>query len=112
MLQDLTERSQSPPTVWFCLVFSVAFLCVNLTICSSLSAYVNMGFFFSPQLFRRVAAALPGMDTTQDKSREDSILCVRVCVCGARQRKLSDAYTLEDLFAILLGGTGNLFQHS
>uniref|UniRef100_A0AAX7U151 RAB41, member RAS oncogene family n=1 Tax=Astatotilapia calliptera TaxID=8154 RepID=A0AAX7U151_ASTCA len=26
------------------------------------------------QLFRRVAAALPGMDTTQDKSREDSIL--------------------------------------
>ncbi|KAG7223285.1 hypothetical protein INR49_015641 [Caranx melampygus] len=29
-------------------------------------------------LFRRVAAALPGMDTTQDKSREDSILCVSV----------------------------------
>uniref|UniRef100_A0A8C5E281 Ras-related protein Rab-6A n=1 Tax=Gouania willdenowi TaxID=441366 RepID=A0A8C5E281_GOUWI len=27
------------------------------------------------QLFRRVAAALPGMDNTQDKSREDSILC-------------------------------------
>ena len=27
-----------------------------------------------PQLFRRVAAALPGMDATQDKSREDSIL--------------------------------------
>lgn len=26
------------------------------------------------QLFRRVAAALPGMDTTQDKSKEDSIL--------------------------------------
>ncbi|KAK0144837.1 Ras-related protein Rab-6A [Merluccius polli] len=26
------------------------------------------------QLFRRVAAALPGMDATQDKSREDSIL--------------------------------------
>lgn len=25
------------------------------------------------QLFRRVAAALPGMDTTQDKSREDMI---------------------------------------
>ncbi|XP_034539570.1 ras-related protein Rab-6A isoform X4 [Notolabrus celidotus] len=25
------------------------------------------------QLFRRVAAALPGMDTTQDKSREDNI---------------------------------------
>lgn len=31
------------------------------------------GFLFC-QLFRRVAAALPGMDTTQDKSREDSIL--------------------------------------
>ncbi|OPJ78918.1 hypothetical protein AV530_004089 [Patagioenas fasciata monilis] len=26
------------------------------------------------QLFRRVAAALPGMESTQDKSREDSIL--------------------------------------
>lgn len=25
------------------------------------------------QLFRRVAAALPGMDTTQDKNREDMI---------------------------------------
>lgn len=37
-------------------------------------------FFFSLQLFRRVAAALPGMDTTQDKSREDSILCVHVSV--------------------------------
>uniref|UniRef100_A0A673AEC9 RAB41, member RAS oncogene family n=1 Tax=Sphaeramia orbicularis TaxID=375764 RepID=A0A673AEC9_9TELE len=30
------------------------------------------------QLFRRVAAALPGMDTTQDKSREDSILYLHV----------------------------------
>ncbi|EMP33488.1 Ras-related protein Rab-6A [Chelonia mydas] len=28
------------------------------------------------QLFRRVAAALPGMESTQDKSREDSILYV------------------------------------
>lgn len=34
----------------------------------------------SLQLFRRVAAALPGMDTTQDKSREDSILCVHISV--------------------------------
>uniref|UniRef100_A0A8C7FF29 RAB6A, member RAS onco family n=1 Tax=Oncorhynchus kisutch TaxID=8019 RepID=A0A8C7FF29_ONCKI len=35
------------------------------------------------QLFRRVAAALPGMESTQDKSREDSILTLRrnVCVC-------------------------------
>ncbi|KAA8587126.1 hypothetical protein FQN60_000962, partial [Etheostoma spectabile] len=32
------------------------------------------------QLFRRVAAALPGMDITQDKSREDSILCAHVSV--------------------------------
>lgn len=31
-------------------------------------------FFFFLQLFRRVAAALPGMESTQDKSREDSIL--------------------------------------
>ncbi|TRZ16605.1 hypothetical protein HGM15179_010495 [Zosterops borbonicus] len=30
------------------------------------------------QLFRRVAAALPGMESTQDKSREDSILSVPV----------------------------------
>jgi len=30
--------------------------------------------FFFLQLFRRVAAALPGMESTQDKSREDSIL--------------------------------------
>uniref|UniRef100_A0A4W3KDC6 RAB6A, member RAS oncogene family n=1 Tax=Callorhinchus milii TaxID=7868 RepID=A0A4W3KDC6_CALMI len=29
------------------------------------------------QLFRRVAAALPGMESTQDKSREDSILYFR-----------------------------------
>nr|XP_008507722.1 PREDICTED: ras-related protein Rab-6A [Equus przewalskii] len=26
-----------------------------------------------PQLFRRVAAALPGMESTQDRSREDMI---------------------------------------
>lgn len=31
-------------------------------------------FFVFLQLFRRVAAALPGMESTQDKSREDSIL--------------------------------------
>ncbi|TSM28198.1 Ras-related protein Rab-6A [Bagarius yarrelli] len=31
------------------------------------------------QLFRRVAAALPGMESTQDKSREDSILYSAVC---------------------------------
>ena len=30
------------------------------------------------QLFRRVAAALPGMESTQDKSREDSILYASV----------------------------------
>jgi hypothetical protein len=32
--------------------------------------------FLSPssQLFRRVAAALPGMDSTPEKSKEDSIL--------------------------------------
>lgn len=45
----------------------------------------NMPFFFSDkfssalsiatfQLFRRVAAALPGMDSTPEKSKEDSIL--------------------------------------
>lgn len=33
-------------------------------------------FFFLLQLFRRVAAALPGMESTQDKSREDSILYI------------------------------------
>lgn len=33
-------------------------------------------FFYFPQLFRRVAAALPGMESTQDRSREDSILSV------------------------------------
>jgi Ras-related protein Rab-6A len=27
------------------------------------------------QLFRRVAAALPGMDSTENKPPEDSILC-------------------------------------
>lgn len=31
-------------------------------------------FVSFPQLFRRVAAALPGMESTQDRSREDSIL--------------------------------------
>lgn len=31
-------------------------------------------FLSFPQLFRRVAAALPGMESTQDRSREDSIL--------------------------------------
>lgn len=33
-------------------------------------------FLSFPQLFRRVAAALPGMESTQDRSREDSILIV------------------------------------
>uniref|UniRef100_A0A8C8EY68 RAB6A, member RAS oncogene family n=1 Tax=Oncorhynchus tshawytscha TaxID=74940 RepID=A0A8C8EY68_ONCTS len=33
------------------------------------------------QLFRRVAAALPGMESTQDKSREDSILTLHRNVC-------------------------------
>uniref|UniRef100_A0A8D3D986 Ras-related protein Rab-6A n=1 Tax=Scophthalmus maximus TaxID=52904 RepID=A0A8D3D986_SCOMX len=41
------------------------------------------------QLFRRVAAALPGMDTTQDKSREDSILCVNVGVYVCQDRRES-----------------------
>lgn len=39
------------------------------------------------QLFRRVAAALPGMDTTQDKSREDSILCVHMTVCVSDMKR-------------------------
>ena len=43
----------------------------------------NTSGCLSLQLFRRVAAALPGMDTTQDKSREESILCVRVSVRGS-----------------------------
>lgn len=43
----------------------------------------------SLQLFRRVAAALPGMDNTQDKSREDSILCAHVSVCVWHDRKES-----------------------
>lgn len=30
-------------------------------------------FLVIPQLFRRVAAALPGMDSTPEKSKEDSI---------------------------------------
>lgn len=34
---------------------------------------MNFFFFFS-KLFRRVAAALPGMDSTPEKSKEDSIL--------------------------------------
>lgn len=42
-------------------------------------SWQNTSGSLSLQLFRRVAAALPGMDTTQDKSREDSILCVSVC---------------------------------
>uniref|UniRef100_A0A4W5LAI3 RAB6A, member RAS oncogene family n=1 Tax=Hucho hucho TaxID=62062 RepID=A0A4W5LAI3_9TELE len=33
------------------------------------------------QLFRRVAAALPGMESTQDKSREDSILTLHRHIC-------------------------------
>lgn len=33
------------------------------------------------QLFRRVAAALPGMESTQDKSREDSILTLHRPIC-------------------------------
>lgn len=33
------------------------------------------------QLFRRVAAALPGMESTQDKSREDSILILHRHTC-------------------------------
>lgn len=41
----------------------------------------NTSGSLSLQLFRRVAAALPGMDTTQDKSREDSILSVHVSAC-------------------------------
>lgn len=78
----------------------------------------HMFFFFPPlQLFRRVAAALPGMDTTQDKSREDSILCVQTCVCEVRRGEAEAeepvrAYTLEDSFADLWGGTENLFHHT
>lgn len=30
------------------------------------------------QLFRRVAAALPGMDSTPEKSKEDSILFIKL----------------------------------
>ena len=43
----------------------------------------SLSLSLSVQLFRRVAAALPGMESTQDKSREDSILFLPmgVCVC-------------------------------
>lgn len=44
--------------------------------CVFLSSWFKISAFFFLQLFRRVAAALPGMDTTQDKSREDSILFI------------------------------------
>lgn len=81
-------------------VFGVVFLCVSfslgpLSLCLHRRRVVVISqlfwayrpdgthalSLFPLQLFRRVAAALPGMDTTQDKSREDSILRVRVCVC-------------------------------
>uniref|UniRef100_H2UJS4 RAB6A, member RAS oncogene family n=1 Tax=Takifugu rubripes TaxID=31033 RepID=H2UJS4_TAKRU len=39
------------------------------------------------QLFRRVAAALPGMDTTQDKSREDSWNKESISPPGYRQSR-------------------------
>lgn len=32
------------------------------------------------QLFRRVAAALPGMDSTENKPPEDSILFLKLCM--------------------------------
>lgn len=43
------------------------------------------------QLFRRVAAALPGMDSTENKPPEDSILCVRyslhaICMTHLQER--------------------------
>ncbi|KYN04723.1 Ras-related protein Rab-6A [Cyphomyrmex costatus] len=43
------------------------------------------------QLFRRVAAALPGMDSTENKPPEDSILCVRyllhaICMAYLQER--------------------------
>lgn len=34
------------------------------------------------QLFRRVAAALPGMDSTPEKSKEDSILFIKLPQCS------------------------------
>ena len=49
-----------------------------------LSLCMLISLSLSVQLFRRVAAALPGMESTQDKSREDSILLLPlgVCVCA------------------------------
>lgn len=87
--------------------------------CACMTEHMVCFFLFPPppQLFRRVAAALPGMDTTQDKSREDSILCVHTHVCvwvyvwGEAEEPVR-AYTPEDSFADLLGGTENLFHHT
>ena len=51
-----------------------------LTVCSASCAATLFGsscvsvVLRSSQLFRRVAAALPGMDSTPEKSKEDSIL--------------------------------------
>lgn len=56
---------------WFHLVF-LSYFWVYFPVWQNTSASPSL------QLFRRVAAALPGMDNTQDKSREDSILCVHV----------------------------------
>lgn len=51
-------------------------------------------FPVSLQLFRRVAAALPGMESTQDKSREDSILYVsELSLSGG---KVLPGITLDD----------------
>lgn len=72
--------------------------CLNLISCLCRSTSVFTGLtehicFFFLQLFRRVAAALPGMDTTQDKSREDSILCVHVGVPLWHDRKWSGLFS-------------------
>lgn len=52
-----------------------AFLLLQMSCIKHLSLTQDInGRFYPLQLFRRVAAALPGMDTSQDKSREESIL--------------------------------------
>ena len=68
-------------------------------------------FLFSlPQLFRRVAAALPGMETTENKSSGDSILLLlryhKIFAFQAACNKLINAplcFLLVDLYAVTLG---------
>lgn len=68
-LCELSANLQSMCACFFVLSPRVIFLHPVISdVCLTTPAFLFC------QLFRRVAAALPGMDTTQDKSREDSIL--------------------------------------